>query len=333
MKIVIIGKENHLQWDNNVVDAFKRLGHEVFHFQINKRPNYIQLTRGVLKGLIGKNKASTISDNMYVNTMNKSLEDIKPDLIITTSACFIPSIFYEMFKSLQSKPKVFAWEGDGGLEQNKNSYMKSYIDVMLDMSEDPIKRNTFKFKNIFHLPAATNEKIFKNLNLKRDKKIYFCGNMNQDRNEFFSTLNNYELVLTGLNWENLNAKDNNFIIKKGLVQRDQLLKDYNSYISALNYHQKEVASYKSGLNMRAFEVLSTKTLLINDYRDNIEDLFDIEKEICVYRTTDELKEILDRLKKYPQEFESIRENGYKRVLAEHTYVHRMKKVIDIYNQL
>ena len=84
--------------------------------------------------------------------------------------------------------------------------------------------------------------------------------------------------------------------------------------------------------MRTFEVPACGALLINDYREGIEELFDLEKEIVVFHNTSELKEILEKLKKYPKEFDEIRENGYKRVLAEHTYEHRMKKVIDIYNQ-
>ena len=42
------------------------------------------------------------------------------------------------------------------------------------------------------------------------------------------------------------------------------------------------------------------------------------------------KQILNELEKYPSNFDLIRENGYKRILAEHTYLHRMKKVLNIY---
>jgi len=333
MKIVVVGKKNHLHWDEDVVDAFKELDHDVLHFQVNQRPLYIQTTRGLLKGLLGKNKGSEITDKIYANNIKKQLEKIKPDIIIVISACFLSNIFYETFKELKNKPKIFAWEGDGGLEQNHNKYLAEYVDVMLSSTPNPVESNEFNFSNIFYLNSAVNHNEFKDLDNKRKKNVYFCGNLNNDRNLFFSKLKDYELVLRGVNWDKLNEKNHNFNIINGMIDRKQLLKDYNSYFAALNYHQKEVASFMGGMNIRSFEILATKTLLINDYRDNIEDLFDIEKEICVYRNTDELKEILDKLKKYPQEFESIRENGYKRVLAEHTYVHRMKKVIDIYNQL
>ena len=57
--------------------------------------------------------------------------------------------------------------------------------------------------------------------------------------------------------------------------------------------------------MRTFEVSVTITLLINDYRDGIENLFNIEKEILVYKNIDELIEILEKLKKIQKNFTQL----------------------------
>jgi len=37
MKIAVVGKNNFLHWDDYVSEAFEQLGHDVYHFQINKR--------------------------------------------------------------------------------------------------------------------------------------------------------------------------------------------------------------------------------------------------------------------------------------------------------
>lgn len=85
--------------------------------------------------------------------------------------------------------------------------------------------------------------------------------------------------------------------------------------------------------MRAFEVPACGALLINDYRENIKDYFEPNKEICVYKNIEELKIILNDLIKNPSKYKLIRDNGYKRVLSEHTYIHRMRKVLEIYERL
>ena len=55
MKIVVVGKKNFLHWDDYVAEAFKNLGHDVYHFQKNKRPFLIKLCRGILKSILGSN--------------------------------------------------------------------------------------------------------------------------------------------------------------------------------------------------------------------------------------------------------------------------------------
>ena len=42
--------------------------------------------------------------------------------------------------------------------------------------------------------------------LERENKVYFCGALTKERNEFFSNLINYDMVLKGWNWNKLSKK-------------------------------------------------------------------------------------------------------------------------------
>ncbi len=332
MKILVIGKNSHLKWDTNVVQAFENLGHDVLHFQINKRSAGIQLSRGLFKAIFGKKIGNKFSNKFHLYRSLNVIKEFNPDLVFFVAASFIPEEYYLFFKENLSKSKFFAWEGDGGSINSSLSYLSKYLDFYFDASPDGVKKSLLGIRNIDSLSFSANINVFRNYNYERQNKTYFCGNLNTDRNDFISKLYKYELILKGFNWDKLNATKNNFIISNRLVNQCELISDYNSYISGLNITQKEVSGYSSGLNMRGFEIPSCGMLLINDYRENLGDYFDLENEICMYHNIEELKTILDKLSKYPKEFEKIRLNGYKRVVAEHSYEHRMKKVLEVYSQ-
>lgn len=325
MKIYVISKKNFLYWDEHVVDALKRLGHEVKIFQINNRSIGVQFTRGVLKGILGKEKGNKISNQMIIKNLKREIESFNPDLIFIPYAFFVPLEFYEMLTELKNKPKIFAWEGDGGSNLISHKKYVPFIDILFETDKDYVKENKLNFKDIIHLPFCVNKNRYKNFSLQRENKIYFCGDLGIGRDEIFSNLTNFEFIIKGKNWHKLSKKSKNFEISYNKIDINEQILDYNKYRAVLNKHQS--VNHISALNMRTFEVPATKALLINDYRDGIEKLFDIEKEILVYENIEELVELLERLKKAPKEFDLIAENGYKRVLSEHTYEHRMQEVL------
>ena len=326
MKIFVISKKNFLYWDHHVVDAFKELEHTVMHFQFNDRTFDEQFIRGLSKGLLGKKIGSKVSNNYMISKLKKELEKFKPDLVFIPYAFFVPLEFYELFKSISSKPKVFAWEGDGGSNVESNSKYVPFVDILFESDPLYVKENKLGFKQLFHLPFAANINKYKNLNLRRMNKNYFCGNLAHGRDQIFSQLTDFDFVLKGWNWNKLSKKSDKFEINIGTVDIDEQVKDYNTYKSVLNIHQK--VNHVCALNMRTFEVPACNTLLINDYREGIEDLFEMDKEIVVFKDFDKLIETLERLKAEPNYYDKISYNGFKRVINEHTYVHRMKKVLE-----
>ncbi|EKD25762.1 MAG: hypothetical protein ACD_79C01525G0001 [uncultured bacterium] len=84
---------------------------------------------------------------------------------------------------------------------------------------------------------------------------------------------------------------------------------------------------RSGTNQRPFDIPACKAFLITDYKEELEDMFDFESEIVTYKNLDELQR---KVEYYSDESRriSIIEKGYEKVLAKHTYKHRMDEVIN-----
>ena len=80
--------------------------------------------------------------------------------------------------------------------------------------------------------------------------------------------------------------------------------------------------------MRTFEAPACGACLVQDYVKDVERNFDIDSEIIVYRSLEELDVKLSALRKDQKRYDKIRQNGHKRVMAEHTYRHRVATILD-----
>lgn len=323
MNIAVLGKKNYLYWDTHVIDAFKKLGHEVKGFQINSRPFMIQAFRGLMKPF-NRKMAKHISDNFHAIQIVKELNYFKPDLIFVTSAFFVSPEYYAKLKEVISQPLIFAWDGDGGANCLANAPYAEFIDILFESEYKYSMQNKLSFESIVHLPFAANTNFYKPLNFERNHSIYFCGAWSQERDHVITSID-FPMTLRGWNWKKLSKKNTFYNIKEGTVDMKQQIQDYNLHIAVLNKHQ--AVNHIDALNMRTFEVPACNALLINDFRKELPYMYELDKEICVYNNNDELNEIINHLKVSPDDFKKITISGLKRTLNEHTYIHRMQKVL------
>lgn len=82
-------------------------------------------------------------------------------------------------------------------------------------------------------------------------------------------------------------------------------------------------------NMRLYEATGTGTLLITDRKDNLGELFEINKEIVAYSSPEEAAELINYYLEHPAEAQAIAAAGQRRTLAEHTYYQRMQELVPI----
>ena len=93
-------------------------------------------------------------------------------------------------------------------------------------------------------------------------------------------------------------------------------------------HHIDVAENYAG-NMRLFEATGCGALLITDYKDNLNELFEIGKEIVAYRSLEECAALVKYYLANPKEAEEIARAGQARTLRDHTYAKRMEQTAEI----
>jgi spore maturation protein CgeB len=76
-------------------------------------------------------------------------------------------------------------------------------------------------------------------------------------------------------------------------------------------------------NMRLYEATGVGTILITDFKSNLNDLFEVGKEVETYKTKEELLEKIEYYLTHETERKIIAEAGQRRTLKDHTYRVRM----------
>ncbi len=85
---------------------------------------------------------------------------------------------------------------------------------------------------------------------------------------------------------------------------------------------------KTGLNQRIFDVPACGAFLLTDYREQIEGLFEVGREVVCYRDPEEAFELADFYRKHDRERRAVAERGHLRILSEHTYRCRLGRLIE-----
>lgn len=88
-------------------------------------------------------------------------------------------------------------------------------------------------------------------------------------------------------------------------------------------------SINKDLNMRVFETMGTKTCLLTDDIPDIRELFEDTKHLILFKDPDQAVEEMKILLANDELRNSIAEEGYKEVLARHTYEHRAAEILKI----
>lgn len=82
-------------------------------------------------------------------------------------------------------------------------------------------------------------------------------------------------------------------------------------------------------NMRLYEATGVGAMLITDRKDNLHEIFEIDKEIVAYSCKEEASELVQYYRDHPEEAEVIAKAGQERTLREHTYAQRMEELVSI----
>lgn len=123
-----------------------------------------------------------------------------------------------------------------------------------------------------------------------------------------------------------NAKPNSGQVRlhPELAYYDQLPLFYPCSDINFNCTSKQM---KGAVNQRIFDVPATGAFVLTDWREQMDELFEPHKEIAYYQDPEEAPDLIRHYLKHPQERRNIITAARTRILAEHTWQHRLQSLL------
>lgn len=213
-------------------------------------------------------------------------------------------------KISDSKKLKLFWSIDSHcvLQQHMDMCKVLNIDVLLNSTESYIPYFKNLVKKSFWFPNAYPSDLIDKRNIEKTIDIGFCGNY-LNRKEWIDYLDKYKI------------KKDIFVIGEDMV------KSINSFKIHFN------RNISNDINYRTFETTGCGTLLLTNYTPGLEKLFDIDKDILVYKDKNDLDRIVKKVLNEPEYRKQIEISGYNKSKNNHTYDNRSIELVKKLNQL
>jgi spore maturation protein CgeB len=180
------------------------------------------------------------------------------------------------------------------------------IDFLLNSTERYIPFFQNIVKNSMWFPNGyPSDLIYPRSDVSRDKEIGFVGSSIPQRDQILDAVS--KLVP---------LKRDIFVIGEDMV------KCLSSYKISFNYNIAD------DINFRTFESTGAGALLLTNYTNNLEKLFNIGEEVIVYESLRDIVEKTNYYLKNPEKLSQIAEKGKNRSVKDHSYDSRASQFLE-----
>jgi len=275
-----------------------------------------------------------------INTIKKE----RPDLVfIIKGDHLFPETLKEIKKEISCPVIAYIWDdpfysyagfvSDDFRKSNfeKGMHLYDFIFVYDTYYVEQIKKRGIT--NVEYLPLAADPARYRKIEISEEDKnkygydICFVGVPYPNRIEVLENLKDYNLGVFGDGWTKyfLNKGQRIPSYYRGKATGDKVLKIYLSSKIVLNIHDPEA---REGLNTRTFDILACGASELVDYKKNLGMHFKIGEEIVTFQDRKELLKSVNYYFENNDFLKGISDKGRQRVLNEHTWVHRVNRVIN-----
>jgi spore maturation protein CgeB len=79
--------------------------------------------------------------------------------------------------------------------------------------------------------------------------------------------------------------------------------------------------------MRTFEAAAAAAFQLTEYKQDLQELFDLDRELVCFRSEEELRDLIPRYLRAESERREKAEAARERVWARHTFTHRLSTLL------
>ena len=306
MKIALVGKAGALNhWLEHAAGAWRADGHDV-RLLIVRRPWLAEPLEGALAGPIA-------------GMLRQRLTRFAPDLIIAVGAYHVPQALLAAIAGVPGRAPLVGWVGDAFGDDA--AAKAGFYDLMAYTDRALMTAGRRFGGRSMHLPHAIDPRrappavVFET----RDPRLLMVANPTPLRRAVVAAVER-PMVVRGPGWAPTDGALHD--IQAGRVADRRVPALYGAHRAALNIRNE--INVVSGLNQRNFEPCLAGACLITDDQPDLAECFEPGREVLVWKSPEELNAHYLRVLADPVFAEAVAVAGRARVLAEHTYAHRLR---------
>lgn len=320
-----------------VASALRDEGHLV---EVFEAPEFNQAYES-LKGLKVTTDRLGYLQNSFLNVVSQSVlakvETFEPDLVLAMAQA---PLNHQALKRLRRDGVTTAmWFVE---DFRLFTYWKSFAplyDVFAVIQKEPFLEELAAIgqPNGVYLPLAALPDFHKPLELssveqrKFGSDVSFMGAGYPNRRLAFREMVNHDFKIWGTEWEGDHVLEPLVQMQGARVSPGDCVKIFNATTINLNLHSSvqadDLVTGGDFINPRTFELAACGAFQLVDERSLMQEAFD-EGELATFASMREFLEKIEHFLGNPQERREIAEKSRARVLRDHTYQVRMRKLLE-----
>lgn len=312
-------------------ETFRRMGHEVLLFDAGS----LTLAEKAILRPIAKMRGQHAFEKTRLNhRLAKAMRDFQPNFFL---AIFGFDIFPATIAALRERgARTACWWLNDPFQFERGAGIAPAYDFFFSNCACSARRHTSSGLRAAHLAHAAYEPVHHPMPLSDRERntlaseVCFLGDWGPVRQGILSQLSRkVDLRIWGPWRKHLTPRDRLWSrIEDGYFTPEQMARVLSATKVAINLHSW-FGYYESGLNPRTFEVPACGAAQVCDWKTDLDQHFEIGREIMTYRTGEELEGILRELLKNDPGCNDLAQAGLRRVQADHTYRARMERMLEL----
>lgn len=300
----------------------------------------------IVKELRKKHEVNFYHMKVGLRGLQSITKSFNPEVAITLVGFKLPIRMVQWLQTQQIKTAV--WFTEDPYYMDQTAVLSRNYDFVFTIDSAALEfYEKAGHKHAYQLPLATEPTIFKTkekMEARFKSDICIVGYPYPERIQYIKLLlqnTNYNITIVGRWKKSLYPFQNHpkLVIHDRWVEPSVAADFYNGANIVLNTHRPSNLKQNKNLlgiegntiNNRTYDVASCGSFQLIEYKEDLPSHFIEDKEIVSFRNDQELIEKIDHFMQAEDERQKIATNARKRVLKDHTFEHRLDKMLDIIN--
>lgn len=316
--------------------ALREIGCQV---EVFEAPSFYGAFSAV-KGLGVSMERQEYLENSFLQVVTQSVlavaDSFEPDLVLSMAQA--PLSRQGLAKLRKDGVRTAMWFVE---DHRLFTYWRAFAplyDVFAVIQKEPFRAELAAagVPNVLYLPMAADPAVHRPLDLDEDERrtfgaeLSFMGAGYPNRKAAFRRLRNLGLKIWGTEWDDDPVLFPLVQMRGARIDAGDAVRIFNAATINLNLHSSvkadELVPPGDFVNPRTFEIAACGAFQLVDSRALMPDLF-TENELAVFSSMEELEEKIAWFKERPEERRAYAGRGRARVLADHTYAARMRRLL------